>query len=139
MEQQQAPQNQEQLGEWVRTQFQKANKHLAENGVLFESVVAEDSRYMAPFVAIWKINANNQKQYWVISGDLPVDYLPSSVAEDARSALRHFALKWQLKAENIRSEAANDATQTEYAQLLEARAEGLFELQSQDKLWASQS
>lgn len=49
------PHDQEQLAQWVREQFQKANKHLAENGVLFESVVIEDSRYLAPMVAVWKI------------------------------------------------------------------------------------
>ncbi|MFT4807348.1 MAG: hypothetical protein ACI9LX_000665 [Paraglaciecola sp.] len=35
----------EQISEWVREQFQRANKHLAEKGVLFESVVTEESRY----------------------------------------------------------------------------------------------
>ena len=134
----QAPQNQEQLAEWAKAQFQKANQHLAENGLLFQSVVAEDSRYLAPYVAVWKINTNDDKQLWVISGDLPADYLPVSVADSARSALKHFALKWQLKAENIRLQVVNDKTQLEFASLLEARAESLFELENNEQLWQQQ-
>ncbi|WP_100640764.1 DUF4826 family protein [Alteromonas facilis] len=136
--QDQAPQNQQQLGEWAREQFQKANRHLAENGLLFESVVAEESRYLAPFIAIWKINTSDKKQLWVVSGDLPVDFIPVSVADSARTALKHFALKWQLQAENIRQQVTNDKTQLDYAALLESRAESLFEMESQDKLWQQQ-
>ena len=55
-EQAQQPQlTQAQQAEWARIQFQKANKHLAENGVLFESVVTDESRYLAPYLAVWKI------------------------------------------------------------------------------------
>lgn len=134
----QTPQNQEQLAEWAKAQFQKANQHLAENGLLFQSVIAEESRYLAPFVAVWKINTNDNQQLWVISGDLPADYLPVTVADSARSALKHFALKWQLKAENIRLQVVNDNTQLEFARLLEARAESLFELENNEQLWQQQ-
>jgi len=46
------PENQpisdEERATWVREQFQKANKFLAENGVLFDSVITEESRYLMP-------------------------------------------------------------------------------------------
>lgn len=135
MQNQRQPQNQEQLAEWAKEQFQKANRHLADNGLLFQSVIAEESRYLAPLVAVWKINTNDNKQFWVISGDLPVDYVSANVAEDARGALKHFALKWQLQAENVRNQMGNDKTQLDYATLLEARAENLFELESNERLW----
>jgi hypothetical protein len=66
--------SQEQLSAWVKEQFQRANKHLAEKGVLFDTVVTEESRYLAPFVAIWKIKALDGKFFWVISGDVPADF-----------------------------------------------------------------
>ena len=51
----QQPENQpisdEERATWVREQFQKANKFLAENGVLFDSVVTEESRYLIPYLA----------------------------------------------------------------------------------------
>ena len=55
-----------QLSEWVREQYQRANKHLAEQGVLFESVATEECRYLAPVVAVWKIKSTEGKYYWVL-------------------------------------------------------------------------
>ncbi|MFN6972501.1 MAG: DUF4826 family protein, partial [Rheinheimera sp.] len=60
-----------QVSEWVRAQFQKANLFLAEKGILMDSVAVQDSRYLPPMVAVWKINAMDKQSYWVISGDLP--------------------------------------------------------------------
>lgn len=128
-------QDQEQLAQWVREQFQKANKHLAENGVLFESVVIEDSRYLAPMVAVWKIKTRDSKYFWVISGDLPVDFVPADVSSDVRGVLKHFSLLWQLKVENL-SQAENiDETQKEYLTLLGTRAYDLYHMSEDDKLW----
>ena len=59
----------------------------------------------------------------------------STMNEQARAALKHFALKWQLQAENVRNQMGNDKTQLEYATLLEARAENLFELEMNERLW----
>lgn len=125
----------QQKAEWVRDQFQRANKFLAENGVLFDAVVAEESRYLVPFVAVWKISSMDTKQYWVISGDLPTDYMNAQNAQNVREALRHFAMKWQLKAENIRSTGTQDKTQLQFAAMLEMRAENLFDMQNEEALW----
>lgn len=122
--------------QWVREQFQRANKHLAENGVLFDSVVVEESRYLAPYVAVWKIKSQQGKYFWVLSGDLPADYIPFDTAEDVRSALKHFSLSWQLKAENIISTNGIDETQQNYAKLLADRAISLYQLSEQQELWA---
>ncbi|MCC2615326.1 DUF4826 family protein [Aestuariibacter halophilus] len=133
---QQNPQmDQQQLQEWVRAQFQKANKFLAENGVLFDAVITEDSRYLAPYLALWKIKAQDKSMYWVMAGDLPTDFMAYGNASTARDALRHFSMSWQVKAENIRRTAADDKTQLAFAQLLEARAENLYTMSQQDSLW----
>lgn len=129
--------DQEKLGDWVREQFQKANKYLAENGVLFQSVVMEDSRYLAPYLAVWKIQANDGKYYWVISGDLPTDFALQKHANDAREAIRHFSLNWQMKAENIRQSGTKENTQLAFADLLQTRAEDLYAMFSDEKLWQS--
>ena len=129
------PQDQEQLAQWVREQFQKANKHLAENGVLFESVVIEDSRYLAPMVAVWKIKTRDSKYFWVISGDLPVDFVPADVSSDVRGVLKHFSLLWQLKVENLSQAETIDETQKEYLTLLGTRAYDLYHMSEDDKLW----
>jgi hypothetical protein len=129
------PMTQAEHDQWVREQFQRANKHLAENGVLFDSVVVEESRYLAPYVAVWKIKSQQGKYFWVLSGDLPADYIPFDTAPDVLSALKHFSLSWQLKAENISATNGIDETQQNYAKLLADRAISLYQLSEKQELW----
>ena len=133
------PENQpisdEERATWVREQFQKANKFLAENGVLFDSVITEESRYLMPYLAVWKIRAMDSKRYWVISGDLPSDYTSVDNAKDAKDVLRHFAMHWQLKAENLINAEGADDTQKAFGALLINRAESLFAMQNAPDLW----
>lgn len=128
--------SQEQLSAWVKAQFQRANKHLAEQGVLFESVVTKESRYLAPFVAIWKIKTSDGKFYWVISGDVPADFMPYAAEKTARDALRGFSLRWQLQADNILHSGSHDKTQHEFAERLITKAEQIYDLFSNDQAWA---
>jgi hypothetical protein len=127
--------NQEQLGNWVREQFQKANKFLAENEVLFESVVTQESSYLAPFIAVWKIKDVKGRFFWVISGDVSTDFIRSSAAESARAAIKYFSLQWQGKAENIRQTALGNSEQITIANRLEKDAEDLYEVASNARLW----
>ncbi|WP_394393272.1 DUF4826 family protein [Shewanella woodyi] len=124
--------------EWIREHFQKANRFLAEKGVIPSKVIADDSRYLAPYVAVWKMESKQptKQTFWVMSGDLPSDYVDVKVAETARDALRHFSMMWQMKAENlIKSGATQDPTQAKFAQLLVSRAESLYQIQGDEKLW----
>ena len=127
--------------EWVRTQFQKAIRFLAEKGVIPSKVLADESRYLAPYLAIWKMESKRPttKTYWVMSGDLPSDFVDLKVAKTARDAVRHFSMMWQMQAENlIRSGATRrDATQAKFAQLLVSRAESLYRMHNDEKLWNS--
>ena len=127
--------NPEQLSTWVREQYQKANKYLAENGILFESVSTEESRYLAPYVAIWKIKSIEGKNYWVISGDVPADVIPYETEKNAQNTLRAFSMRWQLKAEQILQSNTDDQTQKDFAQLLINKAENVYQLFANDKNW----
>ena len=127
----------QQIQEWTRAQFQKANKFLAEKGIMPNKAYPEESRYLAPFVAIWKIDTKKptKQTYWVMSGDLPSDYVEISVAETARDAVRHFSMMWQMKAENIqRSGLTKDPAQAKFAELLVSRAESLYKMQADDSI-----
>ncbi len=132
-----AEQREQAVSDWVRTQFQKANQYLAEKGILPDNVAVSESRYLTPLMAVWKITAQDRKQYWVISGDLPTDHMALSAAKDAREAVRAFSLQWQLKAEQIMNSGALDKTKTDFANLLIKRAHGLYELFDKEELWKS--
>ncbi|MBY5991699.1 DUF4826 family protein [Ferrimonas balearica] len=129
----------EQQAAWVREQFQKANKFMAEKGILPGKVIVKECRHLPPLVAIWKIEENGprKRQYWVLTGDLPTDLTPDGSAPDAREVVRHFALAWQLKAENLLR--SDDTTQQELARLLIGRAEGLGKMHQDDRLWGEMS
>ncbi|WP_233081295.1 DUF4826 family protein [Rheinheimera soli] len=123
--------------EWVRAQFQKANQYLAEKGILPDTVAVSESRYLTPLMAVWKITAQDRKQYWVVSGDLPTDHLPLSAAKDAREAVRAFSLNWQMKAEQVMNSGAIDKTKVDFANLLVNRAHSLYDLFDKEELWNS--
>ena len=107
--------SQEQVSEWVREQYQRANKHLAEQGVLFESVATEECRYLAPVVAVWKI--------------------PYTAAKNAQESLRAFSMRWQLQAENILQSGTTDQLRKDFAQLLVSKAEIVYDLFANEKNW----
>jgi hypothetical protein len=118
---------------WVREQYQIATKYLAEKGIVTDSVQVEDSRYLVPLLALWKVTAIGGQKYWVLCGDLPSDHSSINSANNAREALKHFSLKWQVQAENLLK--VDDPEQKEYAQLLIGRADGLYKLQSDESMW----
>jgi len=127
------PMTEEQQQQWIREQYQVATKYLAEKGIVTDSVKAEDSRYLVPLLALWKLTSLKGEKFWVLCGDLPSDHSSIDVAPDAREALRHFSLKWQMQAENLLQ--ANSKEQTDFANLLVSRAEGLYKLYEDDALW----
>jgi hypothetical protein len=126
--------SQEEQQNWIRQQYHAATKYLAEKGMVTDSVVTEESRYLVPFLAMWKLKLLDGHYVWAISGDLPSDHSAIDVAPTAREAVRHFSLKWQLQAENLLQ--APDETQHEFARILIGRSEGLYELYQNEKLWA---
>jgi len=119
--------------EWIRQQYQIATKYLAEQGHVTDSVVAEESRYVIPFMSMWKLKALNGSYFWVICGDLPSDHNIIDIAKNAREAVRHFSMKWQLQAENLLQ--SEDKTQEAFAQLLIQKANNLYDLAQEDRFW----
>ncbi|MBN8445457.1 MAG: DUF4826 family protein [Gammaproteobacteria bacterium] len=133
------PMTEAETQEWVRLQFQRANLHLAEQGIVMESVAVAESRYLPPLIAVWKIHGLNKNVVWAISGDVPVDYLPVAVAADAREAIKHFSYRWQMKAQQIMDNGISDQTSADYVQLLVGRANMLYDLSESETLWQAKA
>lgn len=128
--------------QWVRDSLQKANSYLAKKGIMPQGVRQADSRILPPLMAVWRIKArenNRVSDYWVISGNLPTDHVPLSVAPNAREAVRHFSFNWQLQAENIaKGPGRADPVQMNFARLLVNRAEGLYGIFNDPALWQNE-
>ncbi|RUO61224.1 DUF4826 family protein [Pseudidiomarina marina] len=137
-EQQPEAMTEEQVSAWVREHFQAANKYLAEQGIISDQILSKDSRYLAPYVAVWKFNTQDKKTLWVINGDVPTDVIGEKAAKDARDAMRYFALRWQMQAEGVLQQAQNDPEKQRYANYLVNRAENLYQLSTSKDLWQQQ-
>lgn len=83
---------------------------------------------------------------WTIAGDGAIlDHIAGSVAATPRDAARHFALKWQMDAEQLRRVAQrktasqHDAKQiAAYADRIVECSERLYELAGRDDVWENQ-
>ncbi|WP_194755623.1 DUF4826 family protein [Aliidiomarina indica] len=128
----------EQQNDWVREQFQKANGYLVEKGMITDQVLTKESLYLVPQIAVWKFTLKGvTEKVWAISGVVPTDHVDAKVAENPRDALRHFSLRWQLRAEEILNNKASDETQRKFAGMLIVHAEACYDLVQNDELWQS--
>ncbi len=138
MTEQTTPQiTEQQRQQWLNEQFKKATKYLAENGVVVSTVDDAASRYLYPLWAVLKVKAMDGAAFWVLSGDLPVDFISAGNAANGRDALRHFVMSWQLKAENIQRSGIIDQTQLQFAAIMQNRAEQLYKFVEKDEIWGS--
>jgi hypothetical protein len=135
MAEQQPAMTEAEAQQWVRSHYQAAAKYLAEEGYILDMVHLQDSRYLAPYVAVWRFTTMSKENVWIINGDVPTDMVAAKVAHDARSAMRHFALQWQLKAQGI--ENKGNAEELDYAKYLIGRAEMVYQTTDHDDLWTT--
>ncbi|MDX1704976.1 DUF4826 family protein [Pseudidiomarina sp.] len=140
MAEQQPQMTEAEASEWVRLQFQRANKFLAEKGILTDRVLTKDSRYLVPHVAVWKFSTQDQVDVWVVNGDVPSDVVGAGAAKTAREALRHFSLQWQIQADKILTDEklSQDPEQQKYAKYLIQSAENLYQTTQVEDLWEDQ-
>lgn len=131
------PMTEEESAAWVREQWQHANMFLAENGVVPSTLNHNVSRYLVPVLALWKITGEDNKTYWVINGELPTDFMLADNAPDARDAMRHFSLKWQVQAANVMDNSESSEAQRSRAGFLQNRAESLYRFYEDESLWNS--
>jgi hypothetical protein len=87
---------------WLVEQRSKVQRYLDSQSVRHCGVAYEAAWSVAPYVSVWTVQSLIQPGtvgWWAISGDLPTDYLSGHDANDARSALKAFATRWQEVAE----------------------------------------
>jgi len=128
---------------WLQQEHGKVLEYASRNALELSGIVQQSSAILPPAVAIWFIESKTNSQgFWIISGDLPTDHIVGDNAKNAREAIKHFTLRWQLKAENILKELEQETSATEgsntrkeFAEILISRAEGLYQLADRDDLW----
>jgi hypothetical protein len=88
---------------WVREQHDQMASYAARRELIGDA---------AEGVPVWSIphqvflgrfydKATPTGGYWYVAGGVPSDHIEAHLAGDARQALRHFSMKWQLQAAQI--------------------------------------
>jgi hypothetical protein len=104
--------------------------------------------HIAPYVSIWAIESLKYPEnigWWVITGDLPTDYISSADItnpQHPRKAIKAIAERWKKMVSSWnRGEEfegisiAGNRNNEELAPLLEKRADLLIEFSEDDSLW----
>jgi hypothetical protein len=135
----------EELNSWIKTQLNIAVQKLMKNGNIDSLIVEAKPAWVLPFqILIGRIRAQGQSNEfdWFICGEVPMDYLESTVASSPREAARHFAMKWQLGAaryqelvDQASSDDAADTSRQDAIEQLVEKSEALYALADDTRLW----
>lgn len=137
--------DQEKLNAWIKTQLDDAVGKLIDRGEVESLLVEAKPAWVYPFkILIGKIRAQGESKIfdWFICGDVPTDFLNSTVASTPRDAAKHFSMKWQLQAARHQTLEGRDPSETgpksdqkdRVDQLID-KAELLYALVDDVKLW----
>lgn len=134
---------QKNINRWNQEEIIKVQKFCSAKNIQLKGVKEDKCQVIPPHIGIWYITTSVKgEDYWVVSGDYPTDLAPKNVAKNARQVLRHFSMSWQLKAANLEAELAagnipqsNIQTQEKIVQELTEKAESLYKLMVNEKLW----
>ncbi len=115
----QAPENFNEK-EWLQKEYANALGYCSINGLVVSNTLQPEHAILPHVVAVWLVEVKeNAKRYWVITGDLPNDYILSSSAENPREALTE---EWIEK-------------QKTFTKLLVSRAHSLYVLAEKEEYW----
>ena len=139
----------EKLNAWIKKQLDTAVRKSMAKDVIDGLIVEAKPAWVLPFqILIGKVRAQGQSGSfeWFICGEVPTDYLASSIATTPRDAAKNFAMKWQLAAERFKQRAEQNPTppssepqQVNPGKQLIDHAEALYGLVEDDRLWLQDS
>jgi len=140
---------QEELDSWTKKHLDTAVRKFIKQGKIDSLLVEAKPAWVLPFqILIGKIRAQGaSKEFnWFICGEVPTDYLESSVASTPRDAAKHFAMKWQLAAARHQQKIEqNPVALTQESKLEDAaallvwQAEALYAVVEDDRVWQQQN
>ena len=130
---------------WIKEEFKKVEEYLQKEKITYDRIENTPSFYIEECVAIWKIFSKKYKGkigWWVISGDLPTDYISSKNIKDARTALEKILSEWKSYVKSMKDgknpndvKIGNKNNKKELGELLEKRINILEEWLATDNLW----
>ena len=132
---------------WCEEQRAKVLAYVEAQRIRHRSVGDWPAWFLAPNVAFWALESESSPgwvAYWVISGDLPTDYVSKEEAADPREAARAFSRRWREAAllmergephpEIVVGRSAEE--RKSLAPLLAARSTLLARMVDDEEIWA---
>jgi hypothetical protein len=130
---------------WLAKQRALVEQYLDREGIRHRGVTSEPDWFLVPYISIWEVASSSDPRmvgWWVISGDLPTDYLPGDTAVDAREAVRAFGSRWlEASAYMLRGERHPEINigpvemRCELGDMLKRRASLLEKWAADDDMW----
>lgn len=121
--------------QWLAIERQKVVEYLDFQGCRHAGVEKWPTFHVEPDFALWAIQSTKhvgRVGWWAISGDVPTDYMSSTLGEHPRDALRHFSAEWADVADHMRRgkehptlNMGTPAEWPELAEMLQQRADAL--------------
>ena len=131
----------QELDAWTKKHLNAAVRKLMNLNAIDSFIVEAKPAWVLPFqILIGKIRAQGQSMdfEWFICGEVPTDFLESTVASTPKEAARHFAMKWQLEAAKHQDHSEQKEPVPELrnqdSQLVD-KAEALYALTDDERLW----
>jgi hypothetical protein len=132
--------------EWCEDQRSVVIEYLSREKIQHGRVGDWPAWHAAPCVAIWAVESATEPDWigwWVISGDLPTDYVAASEREEPqhpRKAIRAIAERWRKVAKAWSEGREHEiieihGSHEELGPLLSARAERLISFANDESLW----
>lgn len=137
---------QEQAMIWAKDRLAKAVDEITRAGVFDDAFVEARPEWTLPHkIVIGRVRdaGSGHQEFWVIAGELPTDCVNAELCATPREAARHFALKWQVGAEQLRDPESRKAQGLQQegdwdaaGDKLRGIAESLYQVVEADKVWS---
>ena len=133
---------------WIESEREHAERYLREQHVGHLGVGEYPAFHVHPYFALWAVQskrAPGSVGWWVITGDLPADYISSSEGRHPREALRAFSRHWlEVSSYMLRGESHPDYAigtpdqSAELGDLLRRRAKIIGEYADNVDIWTEE-
>lgn len=130
---------------WLVEQRANVVAYLEKQSIPDHGVSTDPKWFVAPYVSLWPVESSKMPGaigWWVISGDLPTDYLSALDANDPRSALMAFCRRWRDVSVYMLRDEEHPTIKIGYPQnrrelgdLLRRRADILQKWAEDDEIW----
>jgi hypothetical protein len=131
--------------QWCAERRQEMLEYLQGEGLAFGQIGAEPAWHVAPYASVCAIESlvvPGSLGWWVVSGDMPNDYVSADSVTSPREAVRTIATLWQEAAQYMsRGEKhptfriGSGGGDDELAPMLASRAELLLEWVGDAEVW----